>query len=402
VGWEGLVEAAVVEGVSALLLAGDVVDRDNRYFEAYGPLVRGVARLAEAGIPVVAVAGNHDSHTLHEVGAGSGLVVLGRGGRWERWTLTSPAGDPVLHVDGWSFPTPHHSGDPAAAYDLHVPSDGAPVVGLLHCDLDVPGSRYAPVSRASLARCPVIAWVLGHVHAPSLREAPGAVPVLQAGSLTALDPGETGRRGAWLLEVGEEEAPRFRPLPLSRVRYEGVEVEVDGVVDEDGLRARVVAALSERLDGVVGEGVGPLEVVSCRVRLSGRSSLGPALAALQRELPDLDLADREGVRLVVERVEVDTRPAVDLEALAQGSGAPALLARIILGLEDDEALRWAAERAAGAVAGRSHYAALSARREEDGVGAVVVVEPSELVGGGLRRQAARLLDELLRQKGVEA
>lgn len=416
--WDGLVDCALAERVDAVLLAGDVVDQDNRYFEAYGPLGRGVARLKEAGIAVVAVAGNHDHHTLHEVAAQVGqghLKVLGRGGRWERWTLRDAAGVARLHVDGWSFPASRHPDDPTTGYDLPDPDDGVPVVGLLHADLDSTETRYAPVPTASLARVQVSAWALGHVHRPALRQAPGRAPILYPGSLLALDPAETGQHGATLLELWPDRAPAFRPIPLSRVRYERVHVDVEGVADGDALRGRVAAALSRRLDEVVDEGVGPLEVVSCRVRLTGRSSLGPRIAALDEAIRALDLSDRQGVRLVVERVDADIRPALDLEDLARGSDAPALLARLILAsdgvLDDDPDGRPAdapelmarAERAAGAVAGRPHFAGLEPPGSDDAGSDDAGIDADEAATGpptavALRRQAVRLLDELMRRK----
>jgi hypothetical protein len=57
--WKALVELAIAERVDLVALSGDLVDRANRYFEAFGPLEAGVRRLTAAGIPTVAVAGNH-------------------------------------------------------------------------------------------------------------------------------------------------------------------------------------------------------------------------------------------------------------------------------------------------------------------------------------------------------
>jgi DNA repair protein SbcD/Mre11 len=458
--WDGLVDCALERRVDAVLLAGDVVDQDNRYFEAFGPLGRGVLRLKEAGIAVVAVAGNHDHHTLHEVAAQVGhdhLVVLGRGGRWERWTLRDDNGAARLHVDGWSFPAAHHHDDPVADYRLESAADGAPVVGLLHCDLDSTETRYAPVRSDALAAAPVAAWILGHVHGPRLAEAPGRPPILYPGSLLALDLRETGRRGAWLVEVAPDRAPSFEHLPLSRVRYDTVPVDVDGLNDFDAVRARVGSTLQDRLARVVEEGIGPLEVVVARARLEGRTALHARLESLLANLGDLELADRQGVRLVVERVEVHTAPALDLADLARGSDAPARLARLLLALDRAEdagrsadpdrlldvdrsadpdrlfdvdrsagvdqpadldlladpvlaqagmpELVAAAVRVAAGVAARPHYAGLD--RDPAGDDAVAPAgrswgdgNPEGVARGVLRRQASRLLDELVRQKAV--
>jgi DNA repair protein SbcD/Mre11 len=402
--WGDLVDVAVSRSVDVVLLAGDVVDQENRYFEAYGPLGAGVRRLKEAGIAAVAVAGNHDHQALHEVArevGGGHLRVLGRGGRWERWTLRGEGGRALLHVDGWSFPAGRHPDDPASSYDLPAPdaADEAPVVGLLHCHLDGREPHYAPVPAASLARLPVSAWILGHMHVPELREVAGRAPVLYPGSLLALDPGEAGLRGAWLVELEPGRPPVFRHLPLSRVRYESVDVDVHGAADPESLRAAVAGALRRRLEEVVAGGAGPLELVSCRVRLEGRTPLHLEAERLVSNLVDLELMAEGGVRLVVERVAVDTRPAVDLHDLARGSDAPGLLARLLLALEgggeaadtpgpaadvDLAAVLAAAERGGEQVVGRSYYADLAAAAPP--------------VRTAMGRQAARLLDELVRQK----
>ena len=91
--------------VRAVLLAGDVVDRDDDFFEAYGHLARGVRRLADADIEVIGVAGNHDVKVLprlaNEVPA---FRLLGAGGEWEHCEIAD--GRESLTVWGWSFPQP--------------------------------------------------------------------------------------------------------------------------------------------------------------------------------------------------------------------------------------------------------------------------------------------------------
>ena len=45
--WESVVRAAVEQSVDAVVLAGDIIDRGNRYFESIGPLERGLRKLTE-------------------------------------------------------------------------------------------------------------------------------------------------------------------------------------------------------------------------------------------------------------------------------------------------------------------------------------------------------------------
>lgn len=87
--WEAMVERAIEEKVDLVALAGDVVDHDNRFFEAT---------------------------------------------------------------------------------DYHFASTDVATLGILHADLDVPDSPYAPVTRAELASTNVALWLLGHVHKPDFGE----------------------------------------------------------------------------------------------------------------------------------------------------------------------------------------------------------------------------------------
>ncbi|MFP4622864.1 MAG: exonuclease SbcCD subunit D, partial [Gemmatimonadota bacterium] len=326
------------------------------------------------------------------------LLVLGRGGEWERWTLES-GGVPVLHVDGWSFPEGHWPDDPTAGYDPAALGEtrGAPLIGLVHGDLDQPGSPYGPLSGARLRSLAPAAWVLGHEHVPRLDESPGLAPILYPGSLQALDPGETGARGAWIVELGSGRRPTFRRVRLSSVRYDRVDVSVEGVEDVPGLHAAVRRALQRHLDELAEES-GPLRVVHCRVRLTGRTSLHGRIERALEGLGDLQPANEAGLRLVVDpRPIVDTRPALDLESLARGSDAPALLAKLLLELDGPgpsglpEGLAELAAHAAVEAAGRSHYLTAGLEPLDLSVG-------SSRLHEGVRRQAARLLDVLTSQK----
>jgi hypothetical protein len=120
--WERLVDLAVDEKVDALLLAGDVVEAEDDFFEAYAELHRGVTRLAEAGVRVFAVAGNHDTRVLpylsDEVEA---FELLGRGGEWESVHLEANGEKATLW--GWSFPSASVREDPVSGF----PSPEVPV-----------------------------------------------------------------------------------------------------------------------------------------------------------------------------------------------------------------------------------------------------------------------------------
>jgi len=352
---EAVVRLAVEEQVDAVLFAGDVIERSNRYFEAVGPLERGLLRLARERIPVCAVAGNHDFDVLDRVAASPGadaqadggdaqdgavelgLRLLGRGGRWERALVRGRDGSEFL-VDGWSFPREHFATSPLDDYDpakLRPRPAGRPVVGLLHADLDQLASRYAPTSSERLRERPVAAWVVGHVHKPSVRAGEGAF-LLVPGSVQALGLGEPGPHGPWVLTLERLEETRVaaRQVPLSSARYDRVVVDLASVEDEAELERRVVAAIRSHRDEVLGSpGAEALAYLGCTVRFTGRTPLHSVLSETERRLlDDLDLA-RDGVRVRVERVERQTRPAFDLDDVARSHDPAGILARALRDLE---------------------------------------------------------------------
>ena len=393
--WTALVERAIAERVDLVAIAGDLVDEANRFYEAAGPVEAGVRTLVSHGIRTVAVAGNHDHDILpwiadrfepHE------FALLGRGGRWDRLTLEE-GGGPVLHVDGWSFPAGSHRDDPLTEYPRRA-ADGVPILGLLHADLDQPGSRHAPIRLATLCALPVGFWLLGHVHRFAFREQPGASSVLYPGSPQAMDPGEGGPHGVWLVEMDAGHRFSARQLPLSLVRYDLLEIDVTGAEEELELDRRVHDAVTAELRRLVEEGSGPLLYLSLRLRLTGRTSLHGWLQKRDKSFAaDLESRHR-GVVALVERVEVATRPLANLEALARGQDAAGVLARLALGLtkggldEEQESLLQGALTRAAELRGARPYLGL------DDEWTPTQAEVSSVLG----EHALLLLDQLLGQK----
>jgi exonuclease SbcD len=393
--WSAIVDRAVEEEVDVVALSGDLVDQSNRYYEAIGPLEAGIRKLVARGIRTVAVAGNHDHDVLPWLADAfprEEFALLGRGARWERLTLERD-GRPALHVDGWSFADRSHREDPLQGYELVDPAD-VPVLGLLHCDLDQPRSAYAPVRLEALRRKRVGFWLLGHVHAPRHIHGNGAGHVLYPGSPQAMDPGEPGPHGAWLVEIDGGARFSARHLPLSAVRYESIQVDVSGATDEADIGRRATEAVRRRLIECVESGCGPLRFLSLRLRLTGRTAMHRRLREIAGEMADLEI-EHGGVKAIVERASRETRPARDLEALARNSDAPGELARLLLALDsgslspEHERLVRQAERAAADARGAPTYGPLPAEEVE---------LSADETRGVLADQAVCLLDELLAQK----
>jgi DNA repair protein SbcD/Mre11 len=324
--WQRVVAEAIERGVDGVLLAGDVVERSRDFFVAYGQLKSGIEQLAVAGIPVLAVAGNHDTHVLPRLADEiDRLHLLGRDGEWEEAQIED------LTVLGWSFPQPQFRRSPLEALDGR--RRDRTVIGLLHCDRDQAGSVHAPVSSEALRKAPVDAWLMGHIHKPDALDEDR--PIGYLGSVTALRASETGSRGPWLVQVSSG-AVVAEQLPLAPLRYERLAVDCSELQNPDSLGERVLAACREQVSRLNDMDYQP-EALGLRLVLTGSTALGSALAEVADELANDGRSwDEGGIACFIQKVELATAPAIDIRRLARQSDPCGLLARRLIALEDPE------------------------------------------------------------------
>lgn len=385
--WDRTVALALGQGVDAVLLAGDVVEQSDDFYEAYNDLRRGVEQLTAAGIPVLAVAGNHDVEVLPRLAdAVPAVRLLGRGGRWESYTLRG--GGTAVDVLGWSFPEATVTASPLA---VGLPATGASTtIGLLHCDRDQAGSRHAPVRSSELNDAPVDAWLLGHIHKPDPLSAPR--PMGYLGSLSGLDPGEAGPRGPWLLEISDRGGLSIEHLPLAPLRWEEIEIPLDELRNAEDIHGRVVEALARLHDRITAAPYTP-RAVGCRLRLVGRTALRQALErTLAAADPRRSPHERGEIIYFVHDWRLEALPAVDLEELARGTDPAGLIARKLLVLRGADSperrvLLQGARRALETACNSREFTLLAAAPPDTARTAAV-----------LESAALRALDELLAQR----
>lgn len=391
--WRKAVRAAIDRDVDVVAITGDVVDRENRYFEAYGAFEAGVTRLDEAEIPTVAVAGNHDYDVLPRMVDDldlDRLVLLGEGGTWGRWTLERN-GEPLAHFDGWSFPSRHVLASPLEGYTTNEVSE--PVVGLLHADLDAPRSQYAPVRTNELLNTRVDAWLLGHIHRPGVRV--DANPLVSyPGSPQPLDPGERNAHGPWLLTLDATAGIEAEQLPLATVRYDRLEVEVSQADDPKDVPPLVSARLDEHVRADVDTAA--LELLLARIRLTGRTTAHADVVERRTEIERQLAFTKDELPVHVETLEVDTRPAADFEELTDGDSPVAYVASLLSTLETDGVGEYddLVEDTLDAMQEAHAASAYNLLRREG-----TVTEPDEAdARAALTAQARLLLETLLEQK----
>lgn len=341
--WSRIVDYAIAHGVDVVALSGDIVDRDNRYFEAIGPFQRGFERLKQADIALYMVAGNHDFDVLPQLVDSErydNVRFLGAKGEWESDLFEK--GEEKLQFVGWSFPDIHVREDPLSSFSpegLELHHD-IPTIALLHCDAGLQESVYAPVPIDDFRNHSVDVWVLGHIHKPQILIESEPL-VYYPGSPHAMSAKEQGVHGAVMLTIHSRTKIEREMIPLSPVRYESIEIDVTGREQEEHVRNVIT---SELFNDVQSKPLQELEGVSYLVydvTLVGEHNRTQDLENWTAGLVE-DYEQRMGsssseVCVWVRNVTLDVTPGVEnMEELAKDNSPVGLLAKTIVALEKSE------------------------------------------------------------------
>lgn len=375
---ERLVELARRERVDALLLAGDVVDDDGAYFEVFSALQNAVEKLD--GLPVLAIAGNHDAHVLPKLAASiDGLTLMGNAGTWESKAVSTAVGD--IEILGWGFPDSHHTASP---FDTPPPTSTQRRIGLLHGDADTPRSVYAPFTAAHLREHAADAWLIGHVHNPSHARLAGDRPSGYLGSLCGLDPSETGPRGAWLVRC-DGRGVSLEHRPLAPIGWAGVTIECDGLDAES-----IDTTARERAERAAAQ-FESARAVGVRVVLAGEHDAWRDINARAATIEPGHPWQHQGRAVFIEKIEGQVTPPLHLERLAGERSAAGRIASLILELRAGDAgeLVERADEAFSSIAGRHNF-----RPPEMGE---IALPPPE-ARPTLEREARAMLGALLAQR----
>lgn len=386
-GWNSLIELALREEVDAVLLAGDIIDRENAFFEATRGLRDGLERLSKSGIHTVMVCGNHDAlelppslKTLSDQ-CKPFVHLLGEGGRWECKTLAF--GGRKVGFLGWSFKQQHERENPLQSFNLQLPID-MPVVALLHGDAFDQQSPYAPFSVDDLLQTKAGFWLLGHIHKPHrLNEYP---EVWYPGSLQALSPKEDGPHGPLLVEVDLAGRVSASPIEQSFVRYEELAFEVREEDQSADLKSRIISFIDHSVRALELPDSNRYVVVDvlCKGRHTDHQLVIDALSQMEGEH-----FGKASVRKVSFQLEA---MASDLNQLSASQLPEAHLAKALLALElgkPDPFLDELRERWKGAfqeLLRRPAFKQLEERKEE-------VEQHEELMNRYLRDALHRILAE---------
>ncbi|HJU15682.1 MAG TPA: DNA repair exonuclease [Stellaceae bacterium] len=305
--FRNLIDTAIAERVAFLLIAGDLYDGDWQDWRTGLFFIEQARKLADCGIPLIVVKGNHDAHS-----------VITRHLRLpdDRTLLPHEAcgrvdlDEPGVAIHGQSFATKSVTDDLSRNYPDPVP--GLFNIGLLHTALNgrLGHDNYAPTTAEALAAKGYDYWALGHVHR---REIVHCDPwIVFPGNLQGRHIRESGPKGAALVTVRDGRVASVEHRPLDVLRWCPVSVSLAGESSLDGAMVRVAEAL------LASRQAAEQRPIAARIRLFGATPLhGRLLAEVERVRQGI-IAEgcQQGDEAVwIEAVLVDTAPPANGEDL---------------------------------------------------------------------------------------
>jgi len=326
-----LVDAAIEESVDFMVIAGDLYDGTWKDYNTGHFFCREMGRLNKVGIPVYLLFGNHDAESEMTKKLTLPTNVHTFEARKAN-TFTIDALKVALH--GRSYKE-------AATFENLVSGYPAPVagwinIGVLHTALGgyTEHANYAPCSLAELTAKGYDYWALGHVHEHAiLQKSPW---VVFPGNLQGRHIRETGARGAVLVSADETGIQSVERVLVDSLRWHVVEVDASQASTLQEV-VRSVGLAFERLFTETPESI----YLSVRVCIKGKTAVHGEMFGLESQLREDILGQAAGQgtdRLWVEKVRLETEPAVDAAQLATRSDAIADLQNFLDQAPEDAAL----------------------------------------------------------------
>lgn len=236
-----IVDLCLAEDVEALIVAGDLYDGQETSMKTAAFLAAEMTRLADGGVRVFIVRGNHDAQSTitKELQLPPAVQVFdGRGG-----FVSFESRDGLeIAVHGVSFSQAHMPDSLLPKYK--PPVQNAFNIGVMHTSLDgAPGhDPYAPVSAAALADHGYDYWALGHIHRRAVHNVSPAI--VMPGIPQGRHVNEDGPKSVTLATVADGGAVTLAERSVAQVAFARLAVDLPEDEDWDGLRRRLTGAFS--------------------------------------------------------------------------------------------------------------------------------------------------------------
>lgn len=326
-----LVQAAIDEAVSFVILAGDVFDGDWKDYNTGLFFSNQMARLRRENIPVYMVSGNHDAGSVITRSLKMPENVHTFSTRRPETIILE---DPGVAIHGQGFSRKEMTDNLAAAYPDPVPEQFN--IGILHTCVDgrEGHGNYAPCKLDDLLSKRYDYWALGHVHQ---REILHTDPwIVFPGNIQGRHIKESGIKGCTLVQVDDTGDTHIDFLPLNSLQWIARVVDCTGISTVEEIIENIISLLvmeQENLPGCL---------LAVRLDLTGMCSAhaeltkAPLKWAAQIRATVSDMGNDD---IWIEKIMINTQMPLDVSKLTAGKNPVAeLLAADMAGIQDNAPL----------------------------------------------------------------
>lgn len=330
--FRNIIDCCIGREVDFLLIAGDIFDTEERSIQAQIRFVTELKRLSGAGIPAYFVCGNHDflGSWLDTLQIPDNTIRFGSSLECERFFRNGVA---LADIYGISFKARAVIENLAVQFVRR--SDPAPIsIAICHGTIGPAGAHhnYAPFHLSDIEDKQFDYWALGHIHKSAIiHEANPAV--VYPGNPQGRDFGENGIKGCYLVEIEAGQEPQLQFIPTQIVRFEKIQIDLSGIESVD----RLPPLITNTIQAMIGYD----EKISAIIQITftGKTRLHAQLRK-PGEIDGLRSLMNEGQLLEssflwIDRIEVNTRPDIDLDEIAKGNDFVAELVKLFDIYSDD-------------------------------------------------------------------
>ncbi len=307
--FDRIIDLAIEKQVAFLLIAGDIYDAKDKSLKAQLRFQKGMRRLEAENIGVYVVSGNHDPANGWTAGLDmpSNVHLFGHGK--PKSLSVFKGGVHIASICGWSYPKEDVQDDMAS---LFVPDPKSSYnIALLHCNCgsSTEYENYAPCTPTELLTAGFNYWALGHIHKRSVISDKNPW-IIYPGNPQGINPKETGSKGCYLVDVGDDGSTKLEFLETDYVRWHAEDIPMSNITRiEEFMRL-----IHSRIDSLRLENDKSTVV---RFTLVDHTPLHSELTregSLQGIIEDLRSEERGERNIVwVEAIIDKTKPVIDLE-----------------------------------------------------------------------------------------
>ena len=262
--YDNIIELAIKENVDFVLMAGDLIDDENKSLNSLLKLNSGFKRLSEKAIKVFLVHGNHDPFYRIDglIDTPSNVKIFSpNNDKWHEFTCMDGT---TVAIWGMSFSKKNEPRNLAKLVPEYNHGDFKIV--LLHQTIGT-SNEHLPYAPCNLSDCDHKAdyWALGHIHKPAiLSESPLVVyPGIPQGRSFK----ETGPRGCYLVKTSSPTEIDTKFIEICRIRWEELKIVVTGLSTIDKLQERILSEIKAYLEKIHPKGL------ICRLLLKGTNEI---------------------------------------------------------------------------------------------------------------------------------